>query len=465
MDLERYGEAKVHLAAGRDIARAVGQKDRLVAFLGELAIAALRTGEIELAKASGREAMVVAEELERSDLIWIIGNTLGGILLRAGDQEGAMRSFEKAMAIANELGDRRAVVDLLNNIAVAHMELNQFTEAMGFLDRAREIVLELGDDGALATVLSNIAEVLNVTGQYERSREIHEEILLLREQLGSEADLAVTHSKLASALRGLGEYEAAVEHVGIAIEVLERLGLLPELAEALVVQAEIYRGCDRELDSIASARAGAELTEALGMKGHRLRALESLVDAHAATGDHEEALSVFREARRIEREIATLENRQALLRFHAEYEALEREREIEMLRKDVELGDLTLANERTVRNSILIGGGLFLAAAAVGWILFLTKRRALRALRAANALTVAKTEELEEALAHIDQLHGLLPLCSYCKSIRDDEGAWRPLETYLGDHTDVDFSHGICPKCAELHHGVVLADHREPTAG
>jgi response regulator RpfG family c-di-GMP phosphodiesterase len=62
---------------------------------------------------------------------------------------------------------------------------------------------------------------------------------------------------------------------------------------------------------------------------------------------------------------------------------------------------------------------------------------------------VQKIGALEEALANVKQLRGLLPMCSYCKRIRDDGDYWQQLETYIGDHSDAEFSHGICPTCFE----------------
>jgi DNA-binding response OmpR family regulator len=55
--------------------------------------------------------------------------------------------------------------------------------------------------------------------------------------------------------------------------------------------------------------------------------------------------------------------------------------------------------------------------------------------------------ELEDALARVRQLRGLLPICSYCKKIRDDQNYWQQVEQYVGAHSDVQFSHGICPDC------------------
>lgn len=57
--------------------------------------------------------------------------------------------------------------------------------------------------------------------------------------------------------------------------------------------------------------------------------------------------------------------------------------------------------------------------------------------------------ELREALARVKTLSGMLPICSSCKKIRDDKGYWKQIEVYIRDHSEAEFSHGICPECAE----------------
>jgi sigma-B regulation protein RsbU (phosphoserine phosphatase) len=60
-----------------------------------------------------------------------------------------------------------------------------------------------------------------------------------------------------------------------------------------------------------------------------------------------------------------------------------------------------------------------------------------------------RVSELQQALTSVKQLSGLLPICSYCKRIRDDGDYWQQLETYLAKHSEAEFSHGICPACLE----------------
>ncbi len=62
---------------------------------------------------------------------------------------------------------------------------------------------------------------------------------------------------------------------------------------------------------------------------------------------------------------------------------------------------------------------------------------------------VERVQQLEDALARVKQLQGLVPICSYCKKIRNDRNYWQRLESYLSDHSEAQFSHGICPECYE----------------
>ena len=58
-----------------------------------------------------------------------------------------------------------------------------------------------------------------------------------------------------------------------------------------------------------------------------------------------------------------------------------------------------------------------------------------------------KNRELEEALARVKLLEGIIPICSYCKKIRDDQNSWQRLEAYICSHSEAIFSHGCCPEC------------------
>jgi DNA-binding response OmpR family regulator len=90
-----------------------------------------------------------------------------------------------------------------------------------------------------------------------------------------------------------------------------------------------------------------------------------------------------------------------------------------------------------------------------------SNRELLSRINAMVRILVAERErdrlitELQAALAKIKTLSGFLPICSYCKKIRDDRGYWNQIEAYIRDHSEAEFSHGICPDCMKkLHRGL-----------
>ncbi|MEW6510832.1 MAG: hypothetical protein AB1428_07725 [Bacteroidota bacterium] len=91
--------------------------------------------------------------------------------------------------------------------------------------------------------------------------------------------------------------------------------------------------------------------------------------------------------------------------------------------------------------NILMRAGIFVAFALV-----------LSRIRYDILKEIQLNTELQAALAEVKQLSGLLPICAWCKRIRDDGGNWEPIETYISVHSDADFTHGICPDCAKKYH-------------
>jgi AmiR/NasT family two-component response regulator len=73
----------------------------------------------------------------------------------------------------------------------------------------------------------------------------------------------------------------------------------------------------------------------------------------------------------------------------------------------------------------------------------------LQALTLLNLKLNQQNEALEAALAQVNRLSGLLPICMHCKRIRADTGYWQEVELYIREHSNAEFSHGLCPNCVE----------------
>jgi hypothetical protein len=90
------------------------------------------------------------------------------------------------------------------------------------------------------------------------------------------------------------------------------------------------------------------------------------------------------------------------------------------------------------RSFVVLGLSLVVLAAAV------VHQGRVRYLKAREKVL---SKRVEEGLSQIKVLRGMLPTCSSCKKIRDESGSWNPIELYIRDHSEANFSHGMCPEC------------------
>ncbi|MHB8521705.1 MAG: CHASE3 domain-containing protein [Limisphaerales bacterium] len=90
--------------------------------------------------------------------------------------------------------------------------------------------------------------------------------------------------------------------------------------------------------------------------------------------------------------------------------------------------------------------GSFLTLAIVSWAILIINRDLNERKKAAEEREKL-IAELQEALTNIKTLGGLLPICAWCKKIRDDKGYWNQVDAYIQQHTAATFSHGLCPEC------------------
>ena len=87
--------------------------------------------------------------------------------------------------------------------------------------------------------------------------------------------------------------------------------------------------------------------------------------------------------------------------------------------------------------------------AGIHLVAFLIIAYSMAKIRALLVKEQQNAEELREALRQVRTLTGLLPICAACKKIRNDEGYWQEIERYLAEHTDAQFTHGLCQECAQ----------------
>ncbi|MCA8977523.1 MAG: hypothetical protein KDC98_22560 [Planctomycetes bacterium] len=255
----------------------------------------------------------------------------------------------------------------------------------------------------------------------------------------------------ADALRTLGHVARAVEKdpaKGIelyrqAFALVEDAGDLTRKAYLVCNIAETIRRTGDAKGALAELAEHDDLLAAVDFADLRIAQHRVRCQAHASLGEYEAAHASAWIVADTERWLHANESTAMAVRWSLEREHGERE----------------LASRKTIET----WAGIAIAVSLFATMLLLLHAFSRRAARRQQELN----QKLETAMSQVKQLRGMMPICSGCKSVRDDAGYWRDIESYVREHTDASFSHGLCPTCAERLYPDLMPGIRgdEPTPG
>ncbi len=486
--------------AGQVAALRDGPPGPLGVALQELSYAHIYHGAHERALEVGREALRVLEEAGDSAALAGTHNYLGLAHWNLARYDSAVVQFGHARELWTALDDRASLGRVYNNLGAAHYQWGNYELALSSFLRAVQYRRETGEEPGEALALTNVGLTYQDWGQFDRAREAYEAAIAISDRTDYSFGRAYARLNLAELHLDEGRYAEAADLFRTSLElygvdaesippsdavggsILNSLGL----GRALIAQGDHAAG-RRLLEEALStardadnpqheARAHLELGRAhqtLGQLDLAFRHLDEGLRTARARDQRPIALDLLEALSEVEerrgRPAQALEHLQAhvalrdsifdqgalqrLSAMEAEAEIERRERENASLRADQAVQEARLERQRLI--TLLSGALLSSALALVGMLVhFNRKGRAReRALAETNRSLEQTNRALLEARTEVQALKGLIPICSHCKRIRDDEGYWESVETYISERSEALFSHSICAECGPKHYG------------
>ncbi len=475
-----------------DSLHAAGDDGALGRAYRQLAEALEKTGNddrvIDAYRLSIRHAL-----LGRDSATMAVGhNGLGLAHWSASRYDSALANLSRSRRIREAIGDRRGLGLVLNSIGASYYQLGQYEPALDAFVQALAIRREEGDDRSVAVILTNIGKSYHDFRQYDRAREVLEEAVAAARAVGEPVvigyalhTLGVLHLDLgdhtparalfeqsiaaytgprvtpldsaagwslnAIALGRLnvreGRIEAAVVLLDAVLENAERRQSVRGQARALLYLGEAHRAAGRYRDARATLERSVALSRSVEQRVLALEAAEMLADLEEETGNTGAALRHLRTVQALRDTIFDQATAQRIAAMEARAATEREQRENARLRAEQQEQSLVIARHRVIAALGTIT--LFLAGAVLGLLWhFNRKGRAREALLArTNAELGTANAELRTALSEVRTLTGLIPICARCKKVRDDEGFWEAVETYITSRSEATFSHGICASC------------------
>jgi hypothetical protein len=191
---------------------------------------------------------------------------------------------------------------------------------------------------------------------------------------------------------------------------------------------------------MAAYNRALDLGNRLDVPVMRSRAFKSIADVEASRGAYEAAYRHMVQYEDTRERMFSQENTARVQRLQLAHETERQQRQVQALEHEAALRDAELARVRTVRTALGVIALLVIVTLALLYARYRLKRESAARFR-------AQAEALAEALGRVQTLRGLLPICAWCKKIRDDHGYWTQVETYVASHSHAEFTHSICPTC------------------
>ncbi len=360
---------------------------------------------------------------------------LGAVSRSRSDYDEAVEYHFEALEVALEDDDAVGVARSRNNIGLVFWNLGEHARAREFFEQAVDSYRTLGTEPGLASALSNLGLVLIEMGRAEEALPLLEEAQLFQERLRNDRGRAKALSNIGFAQEQIGLFDEALETMLAVLILHESLGDAWGLSRTLGSIADLHQTQGRLEESVEYYERAATAAERADAREELSHILQGLAEVQEGLGRHPEALVALRRHVEIVQDLDRAETVRRISEF--ESEAL------------LEAQALRVNQDRFVRNAAIAGAAVLLVLGAFGWNLFMLKRRAHGKLEVLHDRLSAHATELEEARGKIRSLEDLLPICSYCKSIRDEAGDWQQLEAYLHYRAGAQLTHGICPECLE----------------
>lgn len=353
--------------------------------------------------------------------------------------EKALEYYLKSLKISEDINDREGVSIILNNVGMIYNELKNYVKALEYFSESLKIKKELNDRKRMANTINNIGLIYTEQKNYDKALEYYNQSLLIANEFDDKRAVAEILKNIGSLHISLEDYDKALEFVLNSLSISELINDKKGIAESSFNLGSIYTKQNNLSLAKKFISESMKISIEINDKSVLYKDYKYFSDIYIKENNHEKSLHYFKLYSSLKDSVFSEENRTISAEMNSNIEFVKKESEIKLLQKDNDIQNLTIERQNDLRNFLFAGIGLVLILASVIYNRYRLKNKA--------------HNELQEHLLHIKKLEGLLPICCNCKKIRhgkvEDKDNWVPIEKYISDRTDADFSHGICNDCAE----------------
>ncbi len=370
----------------------------------------------------------------------LIGISRGYLLM--SDLEKALSYVIQGTKSANTSSDIESIFFSVYLHGYIYRELKDYSKGLKKFEKAVKIAEKYNRPDLRIRAVNEISNIYILQKKYDQALKLKKEAIKIAEQKNMKSILSFCLNDIALIFIETKYYDKALHNLLRSRDLAKKDSNIRGVIVSDLNIADLYNKTGNLTKSFDTYKRVLKLAEKHNLKTTLMDALQSLSELLFKKKRFKEAYKYLERSFKLNSEIFSREKSSKIAELETEIEMEKSENRIILLEKINKIKQLELNKKNKFITLQKVTTFLLIIIAT---LIFLALRWKIKA----NKQLGKKSAELEKTLAEIHQLSGLLPICSSCKKIRDDDGYWHQVEEYINRHSEASFSHSMCPTCIE----------------
>jgi len=405
-------------------------------------------------------------------------NNLGSMYRRWGEYQKALNYFLEALDYYQKSNYTEGLAWLNFSVALVYKNINDYPNALKSMKSALDIYSQMPlvneDSTGIMISYGQLGDIYRLMGDYKEGLYYNLEALRLRKKSGIKTAIADGLIGVGQIYYEIGKYQESIDYLNQSKKLREESKTQSGIDINLKYLGFNYYKLGHVNKALSYLKKGLTVASELNKLDSQKQILEKISQIYEESKNYSLALKYFHQYDAIKDSLSKSEFNKQLTVFKLQTEIKDRKRENEKLALDNKINSLELDKSKAYRNFLYLTIVFFIFVIFV--IIYLYKKK----IKDHEILKIKNEEineahhllgkeiderkeiekqreklikELQESLKNVKTLRGLIPICSHCKKIRNDQGYYERLEKYFETHTEAQFSHGLCTECSDKLYG------------
>jgi len=391
----------------------------------------------------GKQAIEIAKKINRSRSLAQSMNNLGTVFYISGNYPEALHYYLGALELREQLKDSAAMGKSYNNIALVYYEQDDLEQSLVYHNRSLKIKLQTNDLKGISSSYGNIGNVyfkyaksssgrakdslLTICLNYQvKTLDIQSQMLqkdpgnsnFLIGKSATFNNLGNIYSEKANHSKKAADYQMALNYHQKALDLQQQTEDTRGISHSYINIAGIFEKTGHEKEAITFYNKALDIAVPINLKEEQKASYEGLSGVYEKQRDFEKSLHYYKKFDAIKDSILNVAKAEQITEMQGKYDADKKNREIELLQKDKALRESELSQQKTVRNSFIVGFALVITLILILYNRYRIKTQSAEELTYKNLIIEAKQKEILDSIHYAKRIQqSLLPSDKYIERV------------------------------------------------